>query len=190
MWSGFGQRSSALPKSVSATSPSRFVNADTPVAGPSGDAVKVFISYSHADEKYRRDFEKHVAILQRQGKFAGWHDREIRPGNVWAGVISGHLDDAQVVILLISPDFVASRYCWDVEMKRALEKHELGEAVVVPIVIRPTDYEGAPFESLQMLPTDARPVSAWKDPDEAWVDVVKGIRRVCQGFTQATDANP
>ena len=78
---------------------------------------------------------------------------------------------------LVSAAFLASDYCYDIEMKRALEKHEKGEARVIPIIIRPIDWSGAPFSKLQALPKDAKPVSSWANRDEAWTDVAKGVRK-------------
>ena len=140
--------------------------------------AKVFFSYAHADEAHRAALEKHLRLLQRQGLVEGWHDRMIRAGDEWAGQIDAALDAADVILLLVSPDFLASDYCWDVEMKRALERHDAREARVIPIFLRPCDWKGAPFGRLQGLPRDARPVTQWPDPDEAWTSVASGIRAV------------
>ena len=87
-------------------------------------------------------------------------------------------------MLLISPDFLASDFCYEKEMKRALQRHESSEAVVVPVIIRPVDWEASPFSKLQALPKGAKPVLNWQNPDDAWTDVAKGIRKVVEDFTK------
>ena len=140
------------------------------------EAIKVFFSYAHEDENLRDELEKHLSMLKRQGVIKGWHDRKIGPGKEWKGEIDTHLDTADVILLLISPDFIASDYCWDVEVKRTMERHEAGEARVIPVILRPVDWKSAPFGKLQALPTDAKPVTIWSDRDEAFLDVARGIR--------------
>src|SRR5690348_16763440 len=95
-------------------------------------AVEVFISYSHRDEKFRDDLQRHLSGLQRQELVAVWHDRRIDAGQEWRHEIDEHLAQAKIVLLLISADFLASDYCWGVEMKQALELHERGQATVIP----------------------------------------------------------
>ena len=122
--------------------------------------------------------ENHLAILKRQGVITGWHDRRIGAGEEWEGKIDAHLNSARVILLLISADFIASDYCYDVELKQAMERHEAGEARVIPVILRPVDWKGAPFGKLQALPKDAKPVTTWANRDEAFVDVARGIRAV------------
>ncbi|MCP3962733.1 MAG: toll/interleukin-1 receptor domain-containing protein [bacterium] len=100
-------------------------------------ALNVFLSYSHEDEKLREELETHLAPLKRGGQIRTWHDRRIPPGDEWAGEIDDNLELADVVLLLVSPPFIASDYCWDVEVKRATERHEAGEARVIPVILRP-----------------------------------------------------
>lgn len=138
--------------------------------------VKLFYSYAHEDEELRKSLENHLSGLRRSGVIAEWHDRRIVAGSEWKGQIDKSLGEADVILLLISSDFLASDYCYDVEMRRALERHEAGEAVVIPVVLRPVDWSRAPFGKLQALPTDALPVTSWENIDEAFTDVAKGIR--------------
>ena len=123
--------------------------------------VEVFYSYSHRDEELREELERHLSILKRQGIITDWHDRKIGAGTEWKGQIDIHLNTARVILLLISSDFLASDYCYDIEMRRAIERHEAGEARVIPIILRPVIWKGAPFEKLQALPKDAKPVTSW-----------------------------
>jgi hypothetical protein len=145
-----------------------------------GSPVIMFISYSHRDEKLREELETHLSILRRQGTIAAWNDRKIAAGQEWKGEIDRNLELAQIILLLISPSFVASDYCYDIEMKRALERHEQRDARVIPVILRPVDWKGAPFSKLQALPKDAKPVASWKNRDEAFKNVAEGIRKVAE----------
>jgi len=142
------------------------------------EAVEIFYSYSREDEKLRDRLETHLSTLKRQGEIAGWHDRKIASGSEWQGQIDKHLNSARVILLLISADFLASDYCYDVEMKRALERHESGEARVIPVILRPCDWKGSPFGKLAALPKDGKPVTKWDSRDDAFQDVAIGIRKV------------
>jgi tetratricopeptide (TPR) repeat protein len=139
--------------------------------------VRVFYSYAHADEVLRNELARHLRLLQRQGIITSWHDRNITAGSPWKDMIDQHLEDAQVILLLISPDFLASDYCYDIEMRRALERHAKDEARVIPIHLCPVDWQGAAFAALQALPTDARPVTTWANRDEAFKNIAEGIRK-------------
>ena len=111
--------------------------------------VRLFYSYSHRDEPHREALGKHLAMLERAGIIAEWHDRCIVPGDEWADEIDGHLDRADVILLLVSADFLASDYCFDIELRRAMERHEAGEARVVPIIVPVVrwSYPGPPTSS-------------------------------------------
>src|SRR5947199_1090892 len=141
--------------------------------------VQVFCSYAHEDQRLRERLEKHLKGLQRQGRISSWHDRKISAGREWASEIDNHLNTADIILLLISPDFMASDYC-DIEVKRAMERHEAGEAHVIPIIIRPVYWEYAPFSKLQALPTNAKPVTSWRKLDEAFLDITIGIRNTIE----------
>src|SRR2546421_1126439 len=142
-------------------------------------AVKIFFCYAHEDEALLKKLKTHLRPLQRQGYIDVWHDRDITAGAEWEREISEHLNSAHIILLLVSPDFMASDYCYSNEMKRAMERHDLGEAYVIPILLRPTYWKGAPFAKLQMLPTDTKPVMdrSWTE-DEAFYDVVENISTV------------
>jgi hypothetical protein len=139
--------------------------------------VKVFYSYSHRDEDLKVNLEKHLSLMKRNGEIVGWHDRDISAGTEWKDSIDKHLERAEIILLLVSADFLASDYCYEIEMKRAMERHREGTARVIPIILRSCDWTSAPFGSLQALPTDARPIKNWRDVDEAYQDVVAGVRR-------------
>ena len=138
--------------------------------------IEVFFSYSHKDEKMRDQLADHLSALQRQGVIKKWHDRQIAAGSEWAGQIDDHLKSAHIILLLVSPSFLASDYCNDVEVKHAMERHEAGDAIVIPIILRPSDWTGMPFSKLQALPKDAKPIVKWPIRDEAFLNVVEGIK--------------
>ncbi|WP_397193101.1 COR domain-containing protein [Nodosilinea sp. FACHB-141] len=143
-------------------------------------ALRLFYSYSHKDETLRDELETHLKLLQRQGLIQPWHDRRILPGDDWANDIDDNLNRADIILLLVSSDFIASDYCYDLEMTRAMERHAAGEARVIPIILRPTDWKNTPFSKLQSLPKNAEAVTQWSDRDAAWLNVETGIKRVAE----------
>ena len=161
------------------------------VSKPNQKLIHIFYSYAHEDEKFREKLEKHLTLLKRQGLIHGWHDREITAGREWAGAIDENLEASQIILFLVSADFLASDYCYDTEMTQALKKHATNQARVIPIIIRDVDWHCAPFSKLQALPKDGKPVSAWRPQDKAWTDVAKGIRKVVEELTvNPLDASP
>jgi predicted RNA-binding protein with RPS1 domain/MoxR-like ATPase len=147
------------------------------------EPVEVFYSYSHKDEGLRNELEKHLALLKRSGTITGWHDRKITAGSSWKGKIDEHLKSAKIILLLISADFLASDYCYDVEVKRALWRHDRRLAQVIPVILRACDWHIAPLSRLQALPTDGKPITSWTNKDEALTNVAKGIRAAIQDIT-------
>ena len=143
-------------------------------------AINIFYSYAQEDELLRQRLEKHLSTLKHQDLIAGWHHYSISAGSDWNQQVENNLNTAQIVLLLTSSDFLASEYCYGVEMKRALERHKNGQTRVIPIILRPVDREGTSFDTLRALPTDGRPVvgSQGRTVDEAFEDVAKGIRNV------------
>jgi replicative DNA helicase len=140
------------------------------------EPVKVFYSYSHSDESYRKALVTHLSILRRKGLISEWHDRKIIAGKEWASEINSNIDQSELILLLVSPDFIASDYCYGIEMERAMERHESDKSTVVPIIVRPTDWADTPFAKLQAIPTDAVPVTTWTNEDEAWLDIEKKLK--------------
>lgn len=139
---------------------------------------RLFYSYAHEDESLRDELAKHLKLLERQGVLASWHDRSIEAGTDWDQTIAQQLLDADIILLLVSVDFLASDYIWSQELKVALERHENGEARVIPIILRPTDWTTAPFSHLQALPRDARPVTDWPDRDAAFTSIARALREI------------
>jgi len=152
---------------------------------PPEQAIKVFYSYSHRDEPYREKLETCLSTLRREGVIQEWHDRKILPGQSWADEIDGNLESADLVLLLISPDFIASDYCHDIEMKRALQRQADGSADVVALIIKPTDWQRSAFAKLQVLPKNGKPVQKWKPQGDAFLDIAQGIRRLVESRRSA-----
>src|SRR5512135_3166214 len=149
--------------------------------------VPLFFSYSKQDKALRDKLETHLSLLQTQGVISGWHDRRIEAGTEWDGAISRHLEEAGIILLLVSADFLATRYCRDVEIKRAMERHEAGTARVIPVILRPVDaWHTAPFGTLHALPEKGKAVTTWKNRDEAFTDVARGIREVAMSLAAGT----
>lgn len=151
---------------------------------PQEQTVDIFFSYASQDEDLRNELETHLALLKRQGQIRTWHDRRIDVGQEWQGAIDAHLESADLILLLISPAFIASDYCWGREMKRALERHENGKARVIPIILRPVDWHGSAFGKLRALPRNGRPLTSWENRDEALLSVVQDLRTIIEKSTR------
>jgi len=149
----------------------------------------VFIAYSREDKRLRDRLVKHLAILEREGLVRVWYDGRIIPGEKWEDEIRRHLQGADLILLLVSADFVASEYCYDVEMKIALDRHRKGEVVVLPIILRESDWSSLPIAELQALPEGAKPITRWSDRDAAFKSVSQGIRRVLVSIAGARDGH-
>ncbi|MBF0213394.1 MAG: toll/interleukin-1 receptor domain-containing protein [Magnetococcales bacterium] len=141
-------------------------------------AAKIFISCSEQDYSFLAELEKYLSVLKRLGKVEIWHGRNLDFGEDWDGITKQELEAADVILLLVSANFIATDYIWDVEIKRAMERHRAGSAVVIPIILRPCDWMELPFGALSALPDKAIPISTWKNRDAAWLNVVEGLKRV------------
>ncbi len=145
--------------------------------------LRVFISYAHEDENFRRQLEVHLKVLERLGLIEIFDDQSLSGGENWRYEIRHHLEQASIILLLISADFLASNFIYELEMTRALERHMAGEARVIPILIRSALWNYTPIAQIQVLPSSGRPITSWLNPDEAWTDVVQGIRHVIEEFS-------
>jgi hypothetical protein len=137
---------------------------------------KVFISYCHQDEQYKDQLIAHLTTLKRRGLIQEWHDRMLLPGEDWDGIIKQELLDADIILLLISADFLHSNYCYDIEVTKAVERHNHGDTIVIPIILRPCDWKDLPFSQIHGLPKDAKPISLWPDKDEGYLNIIEGIK--------------
>jgi len=135
----------------------------------------IFFSYSHKDEELRDKLEVALSTMKRQGLIEAWHDRRLRPGDEFDRGVKAELERADIILLLVSPDFINSDYCYDVEMTRAMERHERGEARVIPVILRPCLWHSLPFGKLLGIPRDGLAITRWPDMDEAFLDVSQHI---------------
>src|SRR5690349_15381327 len=133
--------------------------------------MQLFFCYAHEDEPLLNQLKIYLEPLRRHGLIEMWYERDISAGANWVKEIDDQLETSQIILLLVSQYFMASDYCYGVELKQAMERHDRGEAVVIPIILRPVYFKDTPFSQLQALPTDARPVKSWPDQDEAFFNV-------------------
>lgn len=151
---------------------------------------KLFFSYSHKNENIRNELEVHLSLLKRQKVIETWHDRKIDAGQEFDSEICHYLDEADIILLLISPYFLASDYCYDVELSRALDRHERKEAVVIPVILDPCDWKTASFGKITATPSDGKPISTFKNIHEAFLDVTTAIRKVAEKHKNTESLNP
>src|SRR5215472_1952665 len=140
--------------------------------------LEVFCCYAREDQQMLQRLKKHLMPLQRLGQIKIWSDTNLNAGMEWEKELHQHLESAALILLLISPDFMASDYCYSTEMTRAIVRHDEGTAHVIPILLRYTHWSSAPFAKLQMIPTNAKPVKSWPDDDEAFHNVTEHIHQV------------
>lgn len=154
--------------------------------------TSIFVSYSHKDEQFREELEVHLAMLKREGSIDVWHDRRIVAGSEINSTIDVELERSDIVLLLISPDFLASSYCFDVEVQRAMQLRSQGNCEVIPAILRPCDWQSAnaPFSKLLAVPKDGFPVSKWPDRDDAFLDIVKQLRKALESLSVKTTSKP
>ncbi|MBN8918133.1 MAG: toll/interleukin-1 receptor domain-containing protein [Rhizobiales bacterium] len=149
--------------------------------------MRAFISYSHRDTDALERLHAHLASLRREGSVSTWYDRDILAGSELTPEIQRELESADLFLLLISPDFIASDYCITIEMSHALERHDQGTARVVPIIIEPCDWKSIDsLRRIKAVPKDGKPVSEWANENTAYLDIVQEIRRIVENFQPAT----
>ncbi len=137
------------------------------------------------DERFRDRLVVHLSLLQRQGLISLWHDRRLQGGDDFAASISDKLEKADIFLPLVSADFLASTYCYDVEMQLALKRHDAGKMRIMPIIVRPCDWRSSPLARLLAVPKDGVPITKWADEDEAFLDVERTLRGLVEARTSA-----
>lgn len=145
---------------------------------PPAEPLKVFISYSKKDKEYADRLLDWLKPLERRGEIATWHDRDLKAGEEWDPMIREHLQTADIILFLVSNDFIKTDYIWDIEITSAIEKHNRGEAAVIPIILRPCAWEGdmTPFSKLLALPDKEKTITTWGNEDKAWLSVFHGLK--------------
>jgi hypothetical protein len=147
--------------------------------------LKIFISYSHKDEDWRNLLAAHLAPLERAGLVQVWHDRKLLGGDRFDDVIAGELNEADLVLLLVSADFINSEYCYGKELEQALLRERQGTARVLPVILRACRWTALPFGKLNATPKDGRPVAEWSDRDAAMDEVAHAIERIAKAKKSA-----
>lgn len=141
-------------------------------------AITILLCYAHQEEQMARQLKDHLSLLEHNGLIAIWDYGNISPGTEWEKEIDKHLSEAQIILLLISSSFLASKYCFRREMQEAIRRHECKEARVIPIILRDVHWQEPPLDKLQALPDHAAPITSWKPRDKGFKNVVDGIRKV------------
>jgi hypothetical protein len=161
----------------------------SPPVDMSETPVSLFISYARKDEPYMRELVSHLEPLQRGGLISSWYDGQILPGEEWEPQIKRNLEEAQIILLLISKDFINSNYCYEVELSKAIERHKSKTASVIPVILRSCLWDAVSIgdfrlSELQALPKDAKPIKRWADEDDAYTDVARGLLSRIQQLQQ------
>jgi len=180
--SAFAPYAPSVPSTTS--SPDTTPASTAPKPAPTGP-IRIFVSYSHADRDYLEKLDTRLKAIRHQIPIDVWDDRKILAGTQLSKKIIEQLQLADVVILLISPDFMASDYCFSKEMAEALRKYEQNEGLPVPIIIRPeATWSSHKIGQHLALPRDGKAVSKWPDPDDAWEDISKGLQALLTDLAQ------
>lgn len=147
--------------------------------------IKLFFSYAHEDEPMRDQLEVHLAMLKRNGLISSWHDRRIIAGADLDQTVDQNLEEADVILLLLSAHFLASSYCYEKESARALERHQAGTAIVIPVVLQPCDWLHSPFSRLRATPKDGKPVAKYPNLNDAFLEVISDIRAAAESLRKS-----
>lgn len=144
--------------------------------------VNIFIAYAREDDALRARLEKHLATLKRRDYINTWYDGKIEAGSEWKEEIDVALNNADIILLLISADFIASDYCYEIEMARAIERHEKGAAIVIPVLLHACDWEDTPFGRIQALPKNGKPITDrfWENPEKSLSLIAKAIKELVE----------
>jgi|APFre7841882724_1041349.scaffolds.fasta_scaffold00795_5 hypothetical protein len=141
---------------------------------------RIFLSYAHKDEVLKKELDKHLMPLKRSGKIETWNDRELIAGQEWNDEILSELNKADIILLLISSDFIASQYIWEKELTTAMKRHNEGTAKVVPVIIKNCLWQEMPFAKLQALPRNAKPVASYTNRDDALTEIAFAINKLVE----------
>ncbi|HLZ55413.1 MAG TPA: toll/interleukin-1 receptor domain-containing protein [Ktedonosporobacter sp.] len=152
----------------------------TPLAPGQQLPIVIFMAYAHQDERLREKVEQQLTILRLQGLNITWYDSEITAGMEWENTNEDHLARADVILLLISSNFLASQYCYGIQVKQAVERHNEKKAHIIPIILHRCVWDRTPFAKIQPLPKGGKPISKWSNPHDALADIALGIRKAVE----------
>lgn len=153
-------------------------------------AVTVLLCYAHEDERMASQLKKHLSSLEHNRLVALWDYGNISPGDEWKQEIDKRLGEAQIILLLISASFLASQFCYKMEMQEAIKRHERKEVRVIPVILRHVHWKEPPLDKIQALPDRAKPISGWSSQDEGFANVAEGIARVIKQWNAHSLADP
>jgi hypothetical protein len=140
--------------------------------------VKIFVAYARKDTRLLDKFRSHLSSLEHINEVRIWYDGKIIPSTVWEDQIREQMHQADIILMLLSPDAIASEYFYHKELTDAMERHLRGDAHVVPVILRPCVWEPTPLGRLQVVPRNGKPVTLWVNRDEAYLDAVKSIQQI------------
>jgi len=151
--------------------------------------AKLVFSYAHSDERLRDELQKHLSPLKRMGKIDTWYDRCIVPGEEFENKIEQAFLEADIVLLLVSPDFIDSDYCYEIEMQKSLARHDSGEAIVIPVILRPCAWKELPFGKILAATKDGKPITKFTNIDDGFVEVVEAVSRAITSLGSGRSAD-
>ena len=143
---------------------------------------RVFLSYSHEDEQYKRELDKHLAPLRNSGRAETWNDRKLEAGSRLNEIIQKELNESDIIILMISSDFLDSYYCHEIEMKKAVERESRGECKIIPVIVRACMWDETELINFLAFPRDGKPIEQYEHKDDAYLEIAKGIRDIVQSM--------
>lgn len=146
------------------------------------DKVSVFLSYCHVDEDYKNKLNIHLAPLKKMNKIKEWNDRELIVGSQFNNIIKKHLEEDDIIVLLISADFINSEYCYDIEMQKAIERCKNGQCKIIPVIVRPCLWQITPLKDFLVLPQDGKPISTYENKDNAYLEIVSAINQEIDNY--------
>lgn len=149
--------------------------------------MKAFLSYSHNDRLMLEKLHTHLTQIRREGLLTTWTDHEISAGSRLDDKISSNLQNSQLFIALLSPDYIASRYCYEKEFFTAKEMEKAGKLTIIPVIVEPCDWQNTPFMKYKALPQDGKPIVEWQNVNTAFLDVITNLRKLLHPTPMAND---
>jgi TIR domain len=144
--------------------------------------IKVFYSYAHADREWQERLASHLEVFKQQKRLTEWDISAIQPGTELSKEIDHQLSTSDLILLLLSSHYLASRYCSTMEMPRAIEQHERGKARTIPILLSPVSWKQIPPGALQVLPSNRIPLTQWSKSEEALTSIAEEIGHIVDGM--------
>src|SRR5687767_13106019 len=152
--------------------------------------MNAFLSYSHNDSEDLAMFEKHLSQLKRENKINAWYDGKIGAGGNLEKEISRNLQTSELFIALLSPEYIASNYCYNKEFEKAMEMQKAGELIIVPVILESCDWLNTPFKDFKALPKDGKPIRTWENKNTAYLDVIQNLRKLIENDLSSVESSP